>query len=452
VQGAEFNAGVIIFLAFEITFDIGLGLLVGQILRGIMAIRINDRVKGLVVIAVGGLVFWAADLLHGVHILPNFPVGLFSEPLLICMTAGFFVANFTRYKSEFHHIIETYAPVVLIVFFTLVGLTLEVDVLTKSWQVLLILVFVRLFGMLVGSFIGGELAGNPREHNLYSGMTFITQAGVSIGLAKEIGVAFEPWGIEFTTLMIGMIVFGQFIGPPMFKAAIQKIGEARTRAPSPEFDGVRDAVIFGMDNQSLTLARQVAAHNWNVKLVTSGELLPRERTQNGIKYSYFPNITLEILHTLKLQKVESVVLMLSDEENYEIAEMIYENFGTRRVIVRLESVEKMDKFRELGVMIVEPATSIVNLLDQYVRSNVATTLLLGMDHEQEVIDVIVQESRLNGMPLRDILLPEDVLILSIRRRNDTIVTHGYTRLALGDEVSVMGSPSSLEQVQLLFES
>ena len=69
---------------------------------------------------------------------------LFSEPLLICMTAGFYVANFTRLAADFQHTIEEMAPVVFLLFFTLVGIELELNVLGQSWGIVLILVVVRL--------------------------------------------------------------------------------------------------------------------------------------------------------------------------------------------------------------------------------------------------------------------------------------------------------------------
>jgi Trk K+ transport system NAD-binding subunit len=33
-----------------------------------------------------------------------------------------------------------------------------------------------------------------------------------------------------------------------------------------------------------------------------------------------------------------------------------------------------------------------------------------------------------------------------------LLSHGYTRLELGDEVTIVGSPESLEEVQWQFES
>ncbi len=41
-------------------------------------------------------------------------------------------------------------------------------------------------------------------------------------------------------------------------------------------------------------------------------------------------------------------------------------------------------------------------------------------------------------------------ILSIKRKNQVILTHGYTRLRLGDIVTVIGSHESLEKMSLDF--
>ncbi|NJN43265.1 MAG: hypothetical protein HC806_00010 [Anaerolineae bacterium] len=184
------------------------------------------------------------------------------------MVSGFFVANFTRFGTEFHKTIEDMSPIVFLAFFTLVGAELELEVLRTAWLVALILLLVRLAGIFLGSFVGGTVSGDPIRQNAILGMTFITQAGVSIGLAKEIGVEFSPWGNELATLSIGVIVINQIIGPPLFKWAINLIGEAHPRAETPVFDGVRDAYIFGLESQSVALARQLKAHDWEAIVVT----------------------------------------------------------------------------------------------------------------------------------------------------------------------------------------
>lgn len=63
----------------------------------------------------------------------------------------------------------------------------------------------------------------------------------------------------------------------------------------------------------------------------------------------------------------------------------------------------------------------------------------------------VRDPTLNGVPIRNRRLPLDTMILSINRDGHTIVSHGYTRLKLGDNVMVVGSQESLDKLSLRFE-
>jgi Trk K+ transport system NAD-binding subunit len=48
-------------------------------------------------------------------------------------------------------------------------------------------------------------------------------------------------------------------------------------------------------------------------------------------------------------------------------------------------------------------------------------------------------------------LPADVIILSIMRSGQTIISHGYTRLRMRDIMTVVGSIDSLKAVQFKFD-
>ena len=100
---------------------------------------------------------------------------------------------------------------------------------------------------------------------------------------------------------------------------------------------------------------------------------------------------------------------------------------------------------------VDPSTAIVSLMDHFVRSPQATSLLLGMQKGQDTIDLEVLKPNLHGLSLRDIRFPADIIILSIRRKGQMIISHGYTRLRRGDWVTMVGSDQSLEKMTLLFD-
>ena len=157
------------------------------------------------------------------------------------------------------------------------------------------------------------------------------------------------------------------------------------------------------------------------------------------------------LDKLNAKKIDAVILMLSDAENYKICEMIYEFVGTKSIIVRLNDREYFKKFHDLGCLVVDPSTAMVSLLDNFVRSPVAASLLLGTEEGQSTIDLVVRDNSLHGMALRNLRLPSDVIILSVKRKGQSIISHGYTRLRRKDIVTVVGSPESLQKLQLMFE-
>jgi NhaP-type Na+/H+ and K+/H+ antiporter len=101
-------------------------------------------------------------------------------------------------------------------------------------------------------------------------------------------------------------------------------------------------------------------------------------------------------------------------------------------------------------LVVEPRTAIVNLLDQFIRSPSAARLLLGMEQGREIIEFELRNVDLQGVAIRDLHLPLDLHILSIRREGQLILSVGFTRLRVGDWLTVVGSRAGLEQMMLLF--
>jgi Trk K+ transport system NAD-binding subunit len=107
-------------------------------------------------------------------------------------------------------------------------------------------------------------------------------------------------------------------------------------------------------------------------------------------------------------------------------------------------------FLDLKAKIIDPSTAMVSLLDHFVRSPQATSLLLGMDENQDTRDIEILNTNLHGIYLRDLRLPADVIILSVIRGGQTIISHGYTRLRIHDTVTVVGLNKSLDEVEFKF--
>lgn len=219
------DASVLEVLGVELGLSLCLGVLVGRFLQLVLWLHTHRAIKRALLLLVGYSVFVFGGWFH--HISHDYlPWTLHMEPLLICMIASFVITNYSQQRDELVEHLHVLAPPIYVAFFTLTGISLGIDVLLQTWSIALLLVGLRLVTLMLGSWAGGKLAGDPQQHNRLSWLTYVTQAGVGLGLAKQVAAFYPTWGNAFATMMISVIVINQLVGPPFFKWAIQRVKEA----------------------------------------------------------------------------------------------------------------------------------------------------------------------------------------------------------------------------------
>ncbi len=152
--------------------------------------------------------------------------------LLTCVTTGFVVRNFGREGERFLHATEKGALPIFIIFFSLAGAALDMKALQSMWPVALIYFGSRVV-LMYGSTRLATRALNAApllQRSLWKG--FLSQAGVSLGLALIVKNELPAWGGVLATIIIAEITICEIIGPIMFKRALIAAGEAGKREES----------------------------------------------------------------------------------------------------------------------------------------------------------------------------------------------------------------------------
>jgi len=449
INNEEIGIFFIIILLFELLLSFGIGIVTGNILKIVFSLNIRSNLKSILIIVIGYSIFLFASLIEYTSS-EFFSHEIIVEPLLIAIIASFIITNYSKHRIEFSENIEKISPVIYIIFFTLIGASLSIETLISVFGIAVAFFIIRLITMFFGGMLGVIAAKDPKEYTLIAWMPYITQAGIAIGLTTIIANAFPDWGQSFETIIIAIIVLNQLIGPPLLKWTLNYVKESHLRAKSSVQQNKQNALIIGVESQSIALAHQLAKHGWKPRLVSVDDFKIDDITEfDVVKMTEF---TLENLQKIRCAKCDVIVLMLSDSKNYEIAELIYEQVGTRDVVVRLNKRENFNKFHELGALIIEPTTAIVSLLDHFVRSPNAANLLLGMDEGQDSVDVEITNKDIHGLRLRELRLPSDIIILSVKRKGQIIISHGYTKLRLGDIITLVGCEKSIEKIMFKFET
>ena len=257
---------------------------------------------------------------------------------------------------------------------------------------------------------------------------------------------FIGFGEEFAAILIAVVVLNQFIGPPLMKFAIVNVGEAHLKSKEHEIDFHKNVFIIGLEGKAIVLGKTLKNQGYNVKIITNRTELDKSNCTE-LEIIQTEKIDYKSLAAADMESADSVVILKNERQAYRISEIIYEKFGTPNIIVRLTKRKNIRNFKELGVIVVEPASAIITLLEHFVRSPHATSILLGMEKEHNTEDIEVLCKDVHGRALRDIGFPLGILVISITRNHHVMLPQGFSRLRLYDVVTVIGTNNDLDIVR-----
>jgi len=204
------------------------------------------------------------DLSHDLHL--EYAINL--EPLLICIMAGFVCTNQSNHRLRFINVLQLCGPYVFLPFFVLTGASLKLSVLFDSIGFAALIAPLRALCIFLGSFLGGFITSTPLQHSTHIWMTLLTQAGVSLGLASEVGMSFPGWGRSVQTAIIAVVLVNQLAGPILFKKALNAVGEVDKERGAGEYDEdaeVHSLLLVGPPTRdTLATAASMLASGWKV--------------------------------------------------------------------------------------------------------------------------------------------------------------------------------------------
>lgn len=142
--------------------------------------------------------------------------------LIAAMVLGATVANLARHHEYPFHAIEGIEDQFMMLFFVLAGASLEVSLLLEIGGLGLAYIALRVFGKLLGAWIGGSLAGSSRATRNWIGVAMLPQAGVAIGMALVASTYFPAHGELLLPLVIGATVVFELTGPVFTRLALKR--------------------------------------------------------------------------------------------------------------------------------------------------------------------------------------------------------------------------------------
>lgn len=147
------------------------------------------------------------------------------DTMLVFVVAGVTVTQLSRQSHNMIEAIEELSSITMIVFFATAGASLHLHELSLVWKAVLILFIVRAAASFLAEFASTAAAKKDRLFYKYGATPFISQAGLTIGLATVVSQQLPKVGESLATLAIALVTLNEIVGPVLFKFGLAQMKE-----------------------------------------------------------------------------------------------------------------------------------------------------------------------------------------------------------------------------------
>ena len=332
------------------------------------------------------------------------------------------------------------------IFFIMVGVDFNLGVLLGTSDALLLLPFLVLAAFLVKLLPALLFRLQFTWRETFSAGFLLSSRLSLIIAASAIGLNLGIISESVNTMIILVAIVTVSCAPLIFNRIV----------PRGEGVKIRPIVVFGAERLGLQVAEQLFGHHEQVVIVDADANLAaraKRRASEGI----------EVLHTNideedeylagRLDLADTVVVTHSDtDRNRHICHVTRTRYGVNHIVTLVRETNRLVEFETLNVTVFNPSLDQAALLSLLARNPDIYELLTRTDDNKEVSEVWVHNSDYNDTALRELVLPGDVLILSIRRDGEFIVPRGNTQLEYGDHLTLVGTFDHLHEAVAMFSS
>ncbi len=223
----------------------------------------------------------------------------------------------------------------------------------------------------------------------------------------------------------------------------------------------KNIMIVGGGKTSYYLADALSKKKYSVKLIEESrersdelaELLPRVTVAcgNGTQH--------ELLMEEGIGAMDAFVALTDIDEENIIVSMFANKKNVKKTITQIQSSDLFSMLDELGIdNSVSPKTIVASRIISYVRalantrgSNILTLYRL-VNNSVEALEFSAKKpERIYDKPLKDLTIKNNCLIACIIRNNEVIIPNGNSTIKLGDNVVVVTTHKSFDDLTDVFE-
>lgn len=210
IPNSEISLNTLVALFQEIAVSFAAGTFFGMVL--IAYLRLIDKEKILFLVLISFGVSALCDYLH-------------YDTLLVFVIAGVTVTQFSNQSHKLVKSIEALSSVTMVVFFATAGASLHLSELAGIWPIVLGIFLTRTLATFLSEWATHSVHASPPKFKKVGFTPFVSQAGLTIGLATVIGDKLPVVGEAMATMAIALVTINEIVGPVLMKWGLKSARE-----------------------------------------------------------------------------------------------------------------------------------------------------------------------------------------------------------------------------------
>jgi Kef-type K+ transport system membrane component KefB len=152
------------------------------------------------------------------------------DPLLLALSAGLVVRNFSKEGEKLHDVIAGAGLPVYVLFFAVAGASLHLSALKAVGLLAPVFALTRATGLLSGGKLGAKVAGAHPTVQRFAPYGLLPQAGLALALSHLMARTFPSLGAEAGALTLSVVALNEIFAPVVYRWALVKSGEGNPAA------------------------------------------------------------------------------------------------------------------------------------------------------------------------------------------------------------------------------
>lgn len=329
------------------------------------------------------------------------------------------------------------------IFFIMVGVRFDLPALLSSASAL------ALFPVLLLAAYAVKILPSLVLRNQYSWRQSLS-AGVLLSSRLSLIVAASAIGMRLGIIseainadIVLVAIATSTISPALFSRLLSPPDAAKEHL----------TLIIGAGRTGMLVAQRFATHQDPFVLVDEDADRVQRMKQMGFAAVMGDPRSAADLIEAGIEGARAIAVTTGDDElNLQVCRLARSTFGLEHIIAYVQDATRLREFEEAGAHVVNPLMASASVIDGMLRFPDAYGLLTEMDDDKDVVETEIHNPACAGRRLRDLHLPGDVLVLSIRRNGELIVPHGNNKLEQGDHIALLGTTEAVAQAILWLEN